>query len=197
VPEGVYTVTATFTPTDLDCATSNDQATLTVGSAGSKATGGGWTTLTGGGGGRVNFGFVVDLVPGTGPGTSNPAQYKGQFVLVSPDRWRFKGTFGQAYGGTYVVVTNSSTSKSGSGSGGGNVQYWNGLTWAAGSGGTGVPFTISFTDNGSGGKQQTTPDQFGFKATYDAVGNGYDVLTYGVFPNFLPQAIKGGNITIS
>lgn len=180
VGEGVYAVTATFTG-NANCADSTDTATLIVGVAGSKATGGGFVAgnVTNGAG-RTNFGFVVDQVPKT-----TPAQYKGQFVLVSP-LWRFKGTFGQAYGGTYIQ-----TSTSGFASGTGNVYHWNGLMWEPATNGTGTPFTISFTDNGSGKK--SAADTFGVNIAYDAAGNGYT----DPFPNFSQTAIKGGNITVS
>src|SRR5262249_11120412 len=142
VPGGVYTVTATFTPSTGNCAKSQDEATLTIGSPGSKATGGGFVTLNGIG--RVNFGFVVDQVPGTGTSGSNPAQYKGQFVLVKPNGWRIKGSFGQAVSGTYVVTT-TATGKAGSGSGVGTVYVWNAgtSTFVPATNGSGVAFTIS------------------------------------------------------
>ncbi len=106
--EGVDTVTATVAAT-ATCAGSTDYATMTIGSAGSKATGGGFLAGNGlpAGVGRLNFGFVVDLVPKT------TNQYKGQFVLVNPELWRFKGNFGQASGGTYAQVTGPPPSGSG------------------------------------------------------------------------------------
>ena len=197
VPEGVYTVTVTFTPnSNQNCTMSKDEATLTIGSPGSKATGGGFVTPSGIG--RVNFGFVVDQVPGTGTDpTTNPAQYKGQFVLVKPNGWRIKGTFGQAVpGGTYVVTTKT-TGKAGSGGGTGTVHVWDpgSSTFIPATNGGPLPFTISFADNGSG-KKQTTPDTFGIHVSYDATANGYNT-TLNPFPNFTPQPLKGGNITIS
>jgi len=180
--EGVYTLTARFAG-DTGCLISSDYATLTVGGPGSKATGGGFVSGNGlpNGVGRINFGFVVDLVPNT------TNQYKGQFVLVNPDVWRFKGNFGQASGGTYAQ-----TGTSGSGTGMGTLYHWNGTTWVVANNGSNVTFTISFTDNGSG-KKQTAPDAFGIHMNYDPVANGYT----DPFPNFSPIGIKGGNITVS
>ncbi len=195
LPEGVYTVEVSYAGVVNQCLSSDDEATVVVGSAGSKANGGGWTTVNGVG--RVNYAFLVDQVPGTGTGPTNPAQYKGQYVLVKPNGWRFKGTFGNAVGGTYVVTT-TSTGKTGSGTGSGTVYVWNALsaTFVPAAGGSNVTFSISFADNGSGGKKQATPDQFGDHDNYDPLANGYNA-TLNPFPNFTIQAIKGGNITIS
>ena len=195
LPEGVYTVQVSYAGLPNKCLPASDEATLVVGSSGSKATGGGWTTINGVG--RVNFAFVVDQVAGTGTSPSNPAQYKGQYVLVKPNGWRFKGTFGNAVGGTYVVTT-TKTGKSGSGTGTGTVYVWNAgsTTFVPAAGGANVTFSIGFADNGSGGKKQATPDLFGNHDNYDPIANGYNTAL-NPFPNFTIQAIKGGNITVS
>jgi hypothetical protein len=195
LPEGVYTVQVSYSGVSKSCLASQDEATIVAGAAGSKATGGGWTTVNGIG--RVNFAFLVDQVSGTGTSPFNPAQYKGQYVLVKPNGWRFKGTFGNAVGGTYVVTT-TSTGKSGSGSGTGTVYVWDPgtATFVPATNGSNISFSIAFADNGSGGKKQTTPDQIANHDNYDPAANGYDTAL-NPFPNFTIQDIKGGNITIS
>jgi hypothetical protein len=164
--EGVYTVTATYTSSNGNCTTSSDTATLTIGGAGDSANGGGWTTVPGYG--RVNFGFTVQPVPHT-----SPAQYKGQFALVNPGGWRVRGT----------LTSYSKIGSSGAASGTATVERWNAttLTWVQVQ--TAVSFTLSFTDNGSGGKQGT-PDTFG------------EHLSISGPPSFAPIALKGGNITV-
>lgn len=60
-----------------------------------------------------------------------------------------------------------------------------------------MPFTISFTDNGSGTKKNTAADTMAVHVSYDAAANGYPAITYGLFPNFTSTALKGGNITVN
>ena len=174
--EGVYTLTASYSgPTG--CAASTDTATLTVGSAGDSANGGGWTTVSGIG--RLNFGFTVRKVPNT-----SPAQYKGQFVSINNGKWRLKGTLSS--------YTKTSTNQ-GAVSGTGDLSWWN-QTLNNGLGGwqlyqAGVTFTASFTDKGTNLK--SSPDLYG--QHIDATASS----AYPTMPNFAPAAIKGGDIKVN
>jgi hypothetical protein len=173
--EGVYTVIATYSG-PAGCLASSDSATLTVGSAGDAATGGGWTNVPGLG--RLNFGFTVHSVPNT-----SPTQYKGEFVMVNNGKWRLKGTL------TSYVKT---ASNQGSASGTGTLYSWNqalnnGLgDWQVYQ--TNVAYTISFTDNGSSLK--TNPDLFGEHINATA-STGLPTI-----PNFAPVALKGGDVQV-
>jgi hypothetical protein len=55
---------------------------------------------------------------------------------------------------------------------------------------SGVSFTVSFKDNGSGGKK-STPDTFGIHIDARPADD------QPALPNSAPQAIKGGNLTVS
>ncbi len=133
--------------------------------------------------GRVNFGFTVRQVPNT-----TPIQYKGQILLMNNGKWRLKGTLSN-YG--YVTVTVKQYSASGTG----NLYWWN----LAANGGLGdwalsqanVNFTITFVDNGQGGKN-ATPDTFGIKINHVVVSPPEP----STLPNSNTLPLKGGNIDI-
>jgi hypothetical protein len=149
-PEGVYTLTARFAAQSVPvtggtaaCSASSDDATLTVAGPGQAATGGGWYTLSGSG--RINFGMTVRQVPRT-----SPAQYKGQLLLINNGKWRLKGD----------LTSYSKTGTSGAASGTGSLYAYDPATGEYVLDRSGVSFTISFKDNGSGGRK-STPDTFG------------------------------------
>jgi hypothetical protein len=160
----------------------SDYTTLTVGTPGDAASGGGWYTLAGIG--RVNFGFSVRQVPDT-----DPAQYKGNILLINNGKWKLKGTLD-----TYIIAGTA-----GSASGQGVLFGWN----AALNGGLGdwnvaaenVAFTIAFADFNTTGikgkdKKAILPDTFGINIVYP-VSSGDAPL-----PNSLPSDLRGGNIDI-
>jgi hypothetical protein len=171
--EGVYTVYATYAGTPV-CALSFDMATVTVAAPGDTATGGGWYTSNG----RVNFGFVVHLVPHT------TNQYTGQFLLINNGKWRVKGTLN-----SYVK-----TSTQGAASGTSNLYWWDtalngGLgDWRLAQ--SGVAYTISFS--ASGANTKTTPGTMGIQISYTPSPPQPTTL-----PNSLPIALKGGHIQVS
>lgn len=183
--EGVYAVTATFSPT-TSCGGSTDQATLTVGSAGDTANGGGWYNLPGSG--RVNFGLTIQNVPNT-----NPTQYKGQLLLLNTGKWKLNGSFSgtNSYAKTAI--------NQGGATGTGDLYWWNPLL----NGGLGdwqlalsaVSFTISFTGgtnvngtcNGANGQ-----GCFGAHISYASASPQPATL-----PNSTQVPIKGGRIKLN
>ena len=100
---GVYTVTATTS--SANCAASSDFATLTIGSQGDSANGGGWTTIPSFG--RLSFGFAVQKVDAK---CTTSCTYKGQFVMVNNGKWHLKGTLS-----TYAKTDTTTGSASGTG----------------------------------------------------------------------------------
>ena len=176
--EGVYTIFSVFSGT-TNCTPSSYAATLTVGSSGDSANGGGWYTLSGSG--RINFGFTVSKVDNKC--TSNCA-YQGQLLLINNGKWRLKGTL------TGYVKTATGT---GAASGTGDLFWWDttlngGLgDWALAQ--SGVAFTINFFDSGKTGKSST--DSFGINIQYTSVSP-----QPGSLPNSSSQLLKGGNITV-
>ncbi|PPD58057.1 Calx-beta domain-containing protein [Dehalogenimonas etheniformans] len=181
---GIYDLYADFAGSNyLDAA--GDEATLTIADPGAAAAGGGWYTAEGIG--RVNFGFTVKVVDPL----ANPLTYKGQILLINNGKWRLKGDLT-----SYVYLAASS---SGACSGTGTLYRWDATArgglgdWVVSE--TGVTFTISFVDNGSGasgnGKKVTIPDTFGIHINHVLV-SGEPVR----LPNTDPQSIGGGNIDI-
>lgn len=172
--EGVYTLTASFAGNSF-CLASHDEATFTVASPGSAATGGGWYTVPAAG--RVNFGFTVRRVP-------NTETYRGQIVVINNGKWRLKGQ----------LDTYAKTGGSGASSGVGDLFWWNpdlngGLgDWALAQ--AGVSFTASFTDSGKAGKNST--DAFGIRIVYLPVPP-----QPGTLPNSAPTVLKGGDIKVN
>jgi hypothetical protein len=181
--EGVYTISPNFAGT-TSCGPSTDQATLTVGSAGDSATGGGSYNLPGSG--RINFGFTIQTVPNT-----NPTQYKGQILLINNGKWRLKGSFSG-------VNAYTKTGSHGAANGTGDLYWWN----QSANGGLGawqlakspVSFTISF-DKGTNIKKacgQTGQGCFGIQITYTPISPQPSTL-----PNSAVQPIKGGSIRVN
>jgi hypothetical protein len=173
--EGVYTIYATYAGTAV-CASSFDTATVTVAKPGDAATGGGWYTSSGSG--RVNFGFVVHLVPNT------TNQYTGQFLLINNGKWRLKGTLN-----SYVK-----TSTQGAASGTSNLYWWD-TTLNGGLGDwhlaqSGVAYTISFS--ASGANTKSSPGSMGIQISYTPVSPQPATL-----PNSSPTSLKGGHIQVS
>jgi hypothetical protein len=193
--EGVYTVRVRFAGT-ASCDASFDDATLVISLPGQSSSGGGWYTLPGSG--RLNFGYVVNRVP-----NSDPAQYKGQVLLINNGKWRLKGqldTYTKVTTGTIKVngggtVTCTTTAACGSGSGTGNLYWWNatlngGLGDWAKTADSPVRYTINFVDNGQGGKNSA--DRMGITINH-AISAGEP----GTLPNALPEVIKGGDVKIT
>ncbi len=176
--EGIYTITASFARTGTCLASSND-ATLTIGSNGDSANGGGWYTLSGSG--HINFGFTVRKTDST---CTLNCTYQGQFLLINNGKWRLKGTLNG------YVKTKTGT---GASSGIGDLYWWNtslngGLgDWQLAA--SGVSFTINFYDSGKSGKN--SGDTFGVNIQYTPVPPQPSSL-----PNSSPQPLKGGNIVV-
>jgi hypothetical protein len=183
--EGVYQVTASFAGSII-CDPSSNPATLTVGSAGDSATGGGWYTLPSSG--RLNFGFTIQTVPNT-----SPTAYKGQLVLMNNGKWMLKGSFS----GTNAYTRTGSGQ--GAANGIGDLYWWNQTL----SGGLGdwqlaqsvVQFTISL-DQGTNVKSSTCNGTngegcFGIQISYTPVSPQPSKL-----PNSQPTAINGGSIKV-
>ena len=180
--DGPYTVYAIFAGS-TDCKSSYDNASLTVANPGDSAQGGGWEAGNSTNG-RMNFGFTINLVPGTGGTTGVPAAYKGQFLMINNGAWRLKGTLN-----TFVQQTTTS-GISGSADGVGTLYSWNNTTLTWNLAATNVTFSIAFADNNNGGgKKTTTPDTFGIQIKY---------TTSNPIPNNKsnPTALKGGDISI-
>lgn len=188
--EGVYDLTVNAIDND-DCQAQKavPNPVITVITPGAAATGGGFLAGNKVGGGRVNFGFTVRAVEGT----SDPIQYKGQFLLMKQDggvpSFRCKGTLD-----TYGSVPDSDPTTYAA-SGKCDFQLWDPLLdggtggWyvPAGPGYTNQEFTIYFIDNGQGkGKDAPPPDEFGFTVGY--VGPAISNPTFPIAP------INGGNI---
>lgn len=191
-PEGLYELTVNAIGND-DCLAQKavPNPIITVIRPGAAATGGGFLAGNLVGGGRVNFGFTVRAVEGT----SDPIQYKGQFLLMKQEGgvplFRCKG-----YLDTYGSVPETTPQRYAA-SGKCDFQLWdpaldggNGDWYVpVGSGYLDQTFTIYFVDNGSGrGKEAPPPDQFGFNVGFvgSAIAN----------PSFSLLDIKGGNIDV-
>jgi hypothetical protein len=178
---GIYEITAAFAGT-ATCSASSYSAVLTVASPGDSATGGGWYTERTAG--RINFGFTVQRVPNT----SNPTQYKGQFLLINNGKWKLKGSLDN-YG--------KLSANKGAASGTGDLFWWN-PALNGGLGGwqlaaSGVGFSIQFQDNGSGAKRP--------KDTMGVVNILYTPISPQ--PSTLPKtpannlaSLKGGDIRV-
>jgi hypothetical protein len=179
--EGVYGVMVEFAG-DGNCAGSEDEASLTVAEPGQAATGGGWYTLNGSG--RVNFGFTVRLVKGTGGNTGVPAQYRGQLLLINNSKWRCKGTL-DSFG-----LVNSTTGVAG---GMCDLQWWDftangGLgEWVAAQ--QQVVVALRFTPGNGGKGKNLQVATFGADIQYTPVNPQPSAL-----PNSAPTALKGGDI---
>ena len=176
--EGTYEIDAVFSA-DANCMGADDEAALLVATPGNSATGGGFYTLNSYG--RLNFGFNVRLVKGTGPGTSVPAQYRGQFLLINTDKWRCKGTL-NGY---------STTNGVGYATGVCDLQKWNLVTASWDLIQAGASFQTKFTDAGNGAKKTIGVDTFGFGIA------GYLGAAPAPPNNYTtPAELKGGDITI-
>jgi hypothetical protein len=182
----VYAIRAEFIET-ANCAGSYDEATLLVAEPGQAANGGGWYTLAGNG--RVNFGFNVKLVKGTGGNTGVPAQYRGQLLLINNSKWRCKGTL-NSFSVTSTTTVGGSTGTC-------DLQWWDtslngGLGgWAVAA--TQIPFTIIYKAGNTGkGKTAGTPASFGATLTHTPVAPQPSSL-----PNSGLIELKGGNVQMT
>jgi hypothetical protein len=179
--DGVYEVLVNYAGS-ADCLESSDDATLLAATPGQSANGGGWYTNPGAG--RINFGFNVRLVSGTGK-NNIPAQYRGQLLLINNSKWRCKGTLSS--------FSISTTTNSGGSSGTCDLQWWD-LTANSGLGAwvvaqSQVPLSIIFKA-GNGGKGKTaTVASFGAQITHTPTGSQPSAM-----PNSGLIELKGGNI---
>jgi hypothetical protein len=164
---GVYVVTAQ-SAVSVTCSGASASATLTVGSAGTKATGSG--TYTAPGKRRVTFSLSVQRRSG---------RYTGSVTLTTA-KWKLAGTVS-----SYVVAGTA-----GSASGTGRLYRWNqGLTHGHGGwqlAASGVKFTASFTAAAKG-KRGT----FGVNIAYQPAAS------LPALPNSGPEALATGHIALS
>jgi len=173
------------------CLGATDEGAVTVASPADAATGGGAYQTNG----RVNFGFNVHRV-----GTTTPAVYKGQILLMNNGKWRLKGDL-NAFTKLAAGVNGNKCPTGfvmGSAEGLGTLQFWDGTTSTWVQAAINVHFSITFCDNTVTGKKVAS-DKFGIIIDYKPVTPQPSTL-----PNSLPvdlsngasSATGGGNIDI-